>query len=84
MVRFVLLEHLLVKQEYTVKEMDSSLWNLLITYLPIGLPAFEEDKAKKTLQELIGDYFFMIPQQAINIRVAYDPMLANSTIKDRL
>jgi hypothetical protein len=39
-VRFVLLEHCLAKQEYSAKEMDVSLWNLILTYLPVGLPGF--------------------------------------------
>jgi hypothetical protein len=82
--RFVILEHALAKQEYTVKEMDGSLWSLMLTYLPVGLLAFEEDKAKKALQDLVGYYFFTIPKQAVTVRIVYDPQLANSTIKDRL
>jgi hypothetical protein len=29
--------------------MDITLWNLTLTYLPIGLPDFEEEKAKKMI-----------------------------------
>ena len=39
-VRFVLMEHYLAKKEYSAKEMDVSLWNLILTYLPVGLPGF--------------------------------------------
>jgi hypothetical protein len=83
-VRFVILEHFLAKQEYSVKEMDASLWNLIVTYLPIGLPAFEEEKARKLLQELLGLYFMTISRQTLMVRTTYDPLLVNSTIKDRL
>lgn len=39
-VRFVLMEHYQAKKEYSAKEMDVSLWNLILTYLPVGLPGF--------------------------------------------
>jgi hypothetical protein len=83
-VRFVLMEHYLAKQEYSAKEMDISLWKLILTYLPVGLPAFEEDKARQALQELLGVYFMTILKQTYPIRTIYDPLLTNSTIKDRL
>lgn len=78
------MEHYLAKQEYSTKEMDVSLWNLILTYLPVGLPGFEEEKAKIALQELLGLYFMTIQKQTYSIRAVYDPLLSDSTIKDRL
>lgn len=39
-VRFIIMEHALAKEEYNIKEMDSSLLTMVLTYLPVGLPAF--------------------------------------------
>lgn len=82
--RFVLLEHVVAKQEYSAKEMDESLWKLMLAYLPAGRPGFEEERARAALQELLPQYFLTVPRASLSVRVAYDPLLANSTVKDRL
>lgn len=83
-IRFVLVELMLVKREYVQQEMDNLIGNMLLTYLPVGVVEFSEQQAKQKLPQIIGQYFLTIPKVPQAVRVYYNPLLFDFNVKARV